>query len=184
MRLGASSTLLSRLLLLAEWTATNAAAGAIFVFLSTRLDLWLPAKLLLFGAVFGLGQWIVLRRYCATSWAWLAAPILGALAFVFGALGGAIVLLARGSAILAMWAGGAVAGAYLGTVQAALLRPRLPQPVLLVLTSCVAGALTGRYWLDALGTHESPLWGAIGGAIYGLVTGLVLMADRFGAENR
>jgi hypothetical protein len=180
MGLTASSIQKSTLRLFAEWLAANTAAGTIFVFISTSLGLWLVAKMLLFGAIFGLGQWLVLRRYYLASWAWLAAPILGALAFVFGALGGAIVSLATPRASVALGAGGAVAGTYLGSVQAALLRPMLRRPVLLVLATCLAGALSAKYWVDALGSAEAPVWGAFGGVVYGLVTGLALVADRGG----
>jgi hypothetical protein len=164
--------------------AANTGAGAIFVFLSTRMGLWLPARLFLFGAIFGLGQWLVLRRHYTTSWAWLAAPILGALAFAFGALGGAIASLASPSATLATRVGGAVAGAYLGTVQAVLLRPAFHQPVALVFWTTIAGAFSAKYWMDALGSPESPLLGALGGGVYGFITGFALLSDRLAAADR
>jgi hypothetical protein len=170
--------------LLPEWLAANTLTGAIFVFLSTLLGELVLAKLLVFGAIFTLGQWIVLRRYYDTSWAWLVVPIFGALTFVFGALGGDLVSVVSPTATLAyQLLSGAVAGAFIGSVQAALLRPKLRRPVLLIVSTCIAGAFSAKYWVDALGSAEAPLWGAFGGAVYGLVTGLALLADRVGADN-
>ena len=173
------------------WLAANTLAGTVFVALSTGLGVKPPqgaveliAKLLLFGAIFGLVQWFVLRRYYDISWAWITAPIIGALAFVFGALGGGLIALVSVSRPLILGVAGAMAGGFIGIVQAVLLRPRLKQPLPLVLSTAFAGSITATYWVDALGSPEAPYWGAFGGFLYGLATGVGLLVDRLGTGDR
>jgi hypothetical protein len=148
------------------------------------MELWLIAKLLLFGATFGLAQWLVLNGYYKTSWAWLATPILGALAFVFGTVGAVLMAVFYAPRPLILGVAGAVAGMFIGTVQAVLLRPMLKQPLLLVLSTAIAGSLTATFWVDALGSPEGPVWGAFGGFVYGLGTGVALSVDRFVDRSR
>jgi hypothetical protein len=143
------------------------------------MELWLIAKLLLFGATFGLAQWLVLSRYYKTSWAWLASPILGALAFVFGTVGGLLTAVFYVPRPLILGVAGVVAGMFIGIVQAVLLRPMLKQPLLLVLSTAFAGSWTATFWVDALGSPEAPVWGAFGGFVYGVATGVALSVDRF-----
>ena len=124
-----------------------------------------------YGALIGTAQWLLLRRLIPRAGWWVAASAAGT------ALGGIVSLALPVSTAVFLVA--AVLGAVIGTVQWSVLHRRVDRAGWWVPAS-VAGTVVAAAVLDRLplvdpGAYlDVALWGATNGALYGVITGLVL----------
>lgn len=182
------------------WILASAAGGAVAGALLSA-DFW--PVLLLFGTVFAVPQWLVLRHYqdSAVFWvpftgggvilAWLAAIPAGYVALIYVGMTPPSVREALPSSLTPVALSilpGAVAGLVVGSVQHLILEFSHPPKRWWLAASALGGVALGqmfllwvRYVIDAtafgLGYGRElffPSLGMIGGAVYGITTGFVL----------
>ncbi len=169
-----------------RWAAANGVAGAIWYYIAPRLSttpdtngaksvLTIQA-FVVFGVLFGLAQWLVLRRYWRVGLAWLLiAPFAGLAALIVGfSIGfvfffaGPVLVSGQGGWFFALLIlAGCGAGAVVGSFQATFLRNWLEEPLWLVVGNAVGGSAAALL----LGTPFA-------GVIYGLATGPILQWQR------
>ena len=167
------------------WAAANGIAGAIWYYIAPQLSttpgtngaksvLTIQA-FVVFGVLFGLAQWLVLRRFWRVGLAWLLiAPFAGLAALIVGfSIGFVFFFMVSGQGgwfVALLILAGCGAGALVGSIQATFLRNWLEKPLWLVVGNAVGGSAAALL----LGTPFA-------GVIYGLATGPILEWQRRGA---
>jgi hypothetical protein len=182
-------------MLLVEWVVANVMAGAAFG-LEVNLHRALYAAtsatvdaidviplirdnvdFLACGLLFGLAQWLVLRRHVTGVRWWIPTALAGAVAGFHVAIWigtrTAVFLL------LTIWVAGLVAGTLAGVAPALIVRRHFAVP-LVVFGYALAGLFTSYIWFSLFFLPTATLLsavgdGATGGGILGLLTGLAFM---------
>jgi hypothetical protein len=136
------------------------------------------------GVLFGVPEWLVLRRYYRVShFGLLLSPLMGVGAVVAGFATGlfsfpATVALFHSSTSMnaSLVVGGLSGGAVVGVFQSLLLMHWLREPVWIAVASGLGGAL---FVLAAVALGpQAILGGLLGGLVYALATGPVLEWQR------
>lgn len=117
------------------------------------------------GGTLGLIQWLILRQHMPQAWRWVLASLVGWLAIAFVAFDASESLIFLGLPFV-------VGGAVLGTAQWLVLRQAFAKAGWWLLAT-IMGLVIGWHvvWVTGFGLVSL----IIGGAVYAVITGLVIV---------